>query len=67
MLLDNSYSMTGAPIDALNAGLYEFKQALLADSLARKRVELALVTFGPVEIVTAFTTVDEFDPSHLAR
>lgn len=65
LLLDNSYSMTGAPIDALNAGLYEFKQALLADSLARKRVELALVTFGPVEIVTGFTTVDEFDPPHL--
>lgn len=65
LLLDNSYSMAGTPITHLNTGLSEFKQALLADPLARKRVELALVTFGPVEIVTGFTPVDDFDPPTL--
>ena len=35
-------------INELNAGLVTFRDELLADSLALKRVELGIVTFGPV-------------------
>src|SRR6266545_190973 len=34
------------PIDELNAGLLTFRDELMADELAVKRVEISLVTFG---------------------
>lgn len=46
LVLDTSYSMSGAPIAALNEGLRGFQEALQADALARRRVEVALLTFG---------------------
>ena len=48
LLLDVSGSMSGRPINELNAGLVTFRDELLADPLALKRVELGIVTFGPV-------------------
>ena len=48
LLLDTSGSMQGDPIDQLNAGIRAFKTELMADSLALKRVEISIVTFGPV-------------------
>lgn len=65
LLLDTSGSMSGAPIKELNAGLQAFKEELSQDSLAMKRVEIAVVTFGPVKIESEFQTADIWQPPHL--
>jgi Mg-chelatase subunit ChlD len=44
LLLDTSGSMQGDPIKALNQGLQAFKDDLMRDPLASRRVELAVVT-----------------------
>ena len=64
LLLDVSGSMNGEPIRALNTGLLTYKDELVADSLASKRVEVA--TFGgAVQTVTDFVTADLFQPPTL--
>ena len=65
LLLDVSGSMGGAPIIELNAGLTVFKDELAADALAMKRVEVAMVTFGPTKIEMPFTSASTFYPSVL--
>ena len=65
LLLDTSHSMSGAPINELNAGLLAFKEELAQDTLAMKRVEIAVVTFGPVRVEAGFQTVDVWQPPHL--
>lgn len=65
LLLDVSGSMRGQPIAELNAGLITFKDELAADSLAMKRVEVGIVTFGPVKTEQIFQTAEHFYPPTL--
>jgi uncharacterized protein YegL len=61
-LLDTSLSMDGAPINALNQGLQVFQTDIQKDDLARRRVEVATVTFGNggVQTIQDFVTADQF-------
>ena len=45
LCLDVSGSMSGDPIKALNEGLKEFADEIKKDNVARKRLELSIVTF----------------------
>lgn len=66
LLLDTSGSMQGTPIDALNEGLRAFKEDLMKNSLASRRVEVALVTFdSDVKVAHEFVTADTFEPPTL--
>jgi uncharacterized protein YegL len=65
LLLDVSGSMAGEPIQELNAGLRAFRDELVADELASKRVEIACITFGPVNVATGFEVASVFQPPWL--
>ena len=65
LLLDTSISMGGMPIMQLNEGVRTFKRELEQDPLAKKRVEVAVITFGPVTVEADFHTVPNFIPREL--
>lgn len=65
LLLDISGSMHGQPIQQLNDGLRAFKDELAGDAVASKRVEICIVTFGPVQVLSEFQTADSFQPPAL--
>lgn len=60
LLLDKSGSMTGRPIAELNEGLRTFERELKNDPLACRRVEIAIVSFGPVMRDVEFTPAENF-------
>jgi uncharacterized protein YegL len=63
LLLDISGSMSGQPVDELNAALVTFKDTMAADTLASKRAEIAIITFGGVvKVVQDFITAENFVP-----
>lgn len=65
LLLDVSGSMAGDPIKELNAGLRSFRDEIVSDELAAKRVEIACITFGPVNVATEFEVASVFEPPWL--
>jgi len=66
LLLDTSGSMSGRPIEELNAGLRTLQTELQSDSLASKRVELSIVCFGPVQVEMEFTSASIFSAPTLS-
>lgn len=65
LLLDTSGSMGGMPIRELNEGIQTLKNELQQDALASKRVEVSMITFGPVSLESDFQTIDNFYPKTL--
>lgn len=65
LLLDTSKSMSGKAIAELNEGLKLFKDELLEDELASKRVEVAVVAFGPTRVESDFSTPEFFETPSL--
>src|SRR4029077_15918558 len=66
LILDTSQSMRGSRINELNAGLKVYKEELMNDPLASKRVEVAIVTFGgEVNKALEFVTAINFTPPTL--
>ena len=55
--------MSGQPISELNNAIMSFKDDLISDHLAMKRVEVAVITFGPVKIENEFHTAPNFYPN----
>lgn len=61
LLLDTSGSMAGPAIDELNAGLSAFQADIQEDALTKRRLEIAIVTFGgTVDVVQDWVSAGAF-------
>lgn len=60
LLLDVSESMEGNPIASLNQAINQFKDQVCRDEIARKRVDIAIVSFATdVNVVCDFVPVEK--------
>jgi uncharacterized protein YegL len=67
LLLDTSSSMTGEPIEQLNRGFELFCDEIKKDDLARKRAEIAVITFGSMaRVEIPFTEGRDMHPRRFA-
>ncbi len=65
VLLQDTSSSMEPNIAKVNEGLQSLHADLLLDDLASQRVEIAVITFGPVRLVQDFVTVDQWLPPRL--
>jgi uncharacterized protein YegL len=68
LVIDGSGSMTGSPIDELNAGLKILEEELKLDDIASQRVQLMVILYGgdnEVEILTQWTDAMAFSAPNL--
>ncbi len=66
LLLDVSGSMYGEAIGSLNKAIQQFKEQVLSDPEARKRVDIAIITFGSeVQMISDFVPVTEMPTPRL--
>ncbi|WP_103063037.1 vWA domain-containing protein [Actinomyces qiguomingii] len=64
LVMDVSYSMSGAPITALSDGYKVFIDEIQNDPLARKRAEVSVVTFGTsAHVVIPFQEAQRLQPT----
>ncbi len=66
LLLDTSGSMQGEALDALHQGLETFRTDLNKDTLAARRVEVAIVSFNnEIKVELDFVTADQLETPKL--
>ncbi|HVE75399.1 MAG TPA: VWA domain-containing protein [Actinomycetota bacterium] len=66
LVVDTSSSMAGDKIRQLNDGIRIFKDDVSGDELARKRVDLAVVSFGgSVSVEHDFSSIEDFEPPQM--
>jgi uncharacterized protein YegL len=65
LILDKSGSMAGSKIAQLNEAVRFFQQELMGDDLAKLRVEVAVVSFGPLTVDAQFSAPVQFIPPNL--